>query len=221
MRKIDIEKWNRRTNFKWFSTFTNPTFSFNVKIDVTDVVNYSKETKTSFFANFLYLICRVNNELEPLRLRYVDGEVIEYDVINPTFTVKTIDGVFNNAEFAYTSDYQEFYKRCREVVEQNNKKTLNPEEYNIPRYDRFYSSCLTTIELEGMTQPLNFNDKNSLNIPRIFWDKYRLENGRYVMLVNFTVSHILMDGEDLAKALNLLKQYASNAKDTIVNKNTQ
>ena len=106
-------------------------------------------------------------------------------------------------------------------MEQNNKETINPEEYNIPRYDRFYSSCLTTIELEGMTQPLNFNDKNSLNVPRIFWDKYRLENGRYVMLVNFTVSHILMDGEDLAKALNLLKQYASNAKDTIVNKNTQ
>ena len=210
MRKIDVEKWNRRTNFKWFSTFTNPTFSFNVKVDVTDVVNYSKETKTSFFANFLYLISKVNNELEPLRLRYVEGEVIEYGTINPTFTVKTIDGVFNNAEFAYTKNYQDFYRRCREVVDQNNKETINPEEYNISRYDRFYSSCLTTIEIEGMSQPLNFNDKNSLNVPRIFWDKYRLENGRYVMLVNFTVSHVLMDGEDLAKALNLLKQYSSD-----------
>ena len=215
MRKIDVEKWNRRTNFRWFSSFSNPTFSFNVKVDVTDVVNYSKETKTSFFANFLYLISKVNNEHQPLRLRYIDGDVIEYDVINPTFTVKTIDGVFNNAEFEYIGSYKEFYKRCREEVGKNNKETLNPEEYNIPRYDRFYSSCLTTIELESMSQPLNYNDKNSLNVPRIFWDKYRLENNRYVMLVNFTVSHILMDGEDLAKALNLLKSYALDFKKTI------
>ena len=215
MRKIDIEKWNRRTNFKWFSTFTNPTFSFNVKVDVTDVVNYSKETQTSFFANFLYLISKVNNELVSLRLRYVDGEVIEYDVINPTFTVKTTDGVFNNAEFEYTKNYKEFYLRCREVVAKNNKETINPQEYNIPRYDRFYSSCLTTIEIEGMSQPLNYNDKNSLNVPRIFWDKYRLENGRYVMLVNFTVSHVLMDGEDLASALNLIKRYSADFKSAI------
>lgn len=215
MRKIDIGKWKRRTNFKWFSSFTNPTFSFNVKVDVTDVVEYSHKTKTSFFANFLYLICKVNNELEPLRLRYVDGEVIEYDTIHPTFTVKTRDGVFNNAEFAYTKDYVAFYRRCRAVVEQNNKETINPAEYNVPRYDRFYSSCLTTIEIEGMTQPLNYNDKNSLNVPRIFWDKYRLEKGRYVMLVNFTVSHVLMDGEDLATALNLLKHYCSDFEKAI------
>ena len=192
MKKIDVEKWNRRTNFKWFSSFTNPTFSFATKVDVTDVVNYSKETNTSFFANFLYLISKVNNEIEPLRLRYVDGEVIEYDVIHPTFTVKTIDGVFNNAEFEYVSNYQQFYKRCRDVVEKNNKETLNPDEYNSYRYDRFYSSCLTTIELEGMSQPLNCDDKNSLNVPRIFWDKYRLENDRYVMLVLQYHMHLWM-----------------------------
>ena len=215
MKKIDIKTWNRRTNFKWFSTFTNPTFSFSVKVDVTDVLHYSKQTNTSFFANFLYLISRVNNELEPFRLRYIDDEVIEYDVIHPTFTVKTADGGFNNAEFEYTSDYQQFYVRCRKAVEEKNKETLNPDTYNEPCYDKFYSSCLTSIAIEGMSQPLNYNDKNSLNVPRIFWDQYRVENGRYVMLVSFTVSHILMDGEDLAKALNLLKHYAAHFLEAI------
>lgn len=215
MRKIDIEKWNRRTNFKWFSSFTNPTFCFNVKVDVTDVIKYSKDTNTSFFANFLYLVSKVNNELEPLRLRYVDGDVIEYDVIHPTFTVKTTDGAFNNAEFEYTKDYKEFHRRCRETIEKNNKEANNPESYNAPYYDRFYSSCVTTIELECMTQALNYNDRNSLNVPRIFWDKFRIENGRYVMLVSFTVSHMLMDGEDLSKALNLLKLYSSDFKKAI------
>lgn len=208
MKKIDIEHWIRKSNFDWFSTFTNPTFSFNVKVDVTDVVKYSKETKTSFFANFFYIISRVNNELTPFRLRYLDGEVVEFDAVHPRFTVKTKDGVFNTASFEYTPDYKEFYRRCREAIDINSVFTDNTKEFDAPSYDVFYASCLTSIELEGMTHPMNYDNKNTLNVPHIFWDKYRLENDRYVLLLNFTVSHIVMDGEDLAEALNLVKKYS-------------
>lgn len=166
-----------------------------MKVDVGDVVDYSEKTHTSFFANFLYLVSKVNNGRLPLRLRYVDGEALEYDVIDPTFTVKTAEGSFNNATFEYTPDYPTFHKRCVEEIERNNQRVFYPDSYNEPRYDRFYSSCLTTISIEGMTQPLNYDDKNSLNVPRVFYDRYREENGRLVMLVSFTVSHILMDGE--------------------------
>ena len=45
---IDIEKWSRKKQYLWFSTFSNPDYGFNIDVDVTNVVNYSKETKTSF-----------------------------------------------------------------------------------------------------------------------------------------------------------------------------
>ena len=96
-KEIDTNKWVRKTTFEWFEKFSNPTYCFNAKIDVSDVVNYFKQTGTSFFINFLYLISRVNNEIESLRLRYVDNRVLLYETINPTFTVKTTDGSFNNA----------------------------------------------------------------------------------------------------------------------------
>lgn len=53
---IDIEKWNRKKQYLWFSTFSNPDYGFNV--DVTNIVNYSKETKTSFFINFLFIVMK-------------------------------------------------------------------------------------------------------------------------------------------------------------------
>lgn len=214
-KEIDTSKWVRKTTFEWFKKFSNPTYCFNVKIDVTDIVNYSKQTGSSFFINFLYLICRVNNEVESLRLRYVDDRVLLYDKINATFTVKTTDGSFNNAGVEYVKNYNEFYKLTKEEINRRNGLTDNSQNYNVWDYDVFYSSCVISIELESISQPLDTNNKNSLNVPRIFWDKYRLENGKYVMLLSMNVSHILVDGEELSKALNLVKKYSANFKELI------
>ena len=68
-KEINTDEWVRKTTFNWFKEFSNPTYCFNVKIDVSEVVKFSKETTTSFFINFLYIISRVNNEIESLRLR--------------------------------------------------------------------------------------------------------------------------------------------------------
>ena len=214
-KEIDTSKWVRKTTFEWFKKFSNPTYCFNVKIDVTDIVNYSKQTGSSFFVNFLYLICRVNNEVESLRLRYVDDRVLLYDKINATFTVKTTDGSFNNAGVEYVKDYNEFYKLTKEEINKRNGLTDNSQNYNVWDYDVFYSSCVISIELESISQPLDTNNKNSLNVPRIFWDKYRLENGKYIMLLSMNVSHVLVDGEELSEALNLVKKYSANFKEII------
>ena len=216
-KEIDTSKWVRRTTYEWFKEFSNPTYCFNVKIDVSDVVNYSKQTGTSFFVNFLYIISRVNNEIESLRLRYIDDRVLLFNRIDATFTVKTTDGSFNNAGVEYTSDYEEFYKRAKEEINRRNGLTDNSKCYNQWEYDVFYSSCVISIDLEAISQPLDTNNKNSLNVPSIFWDKYRLENGKYIMLLSMTVSHVLVDGEQLSSALNLVRKYCSNFRE-IINK---
>ena len=204
---INTKEWKRKSQYEWFSSFENPTYGFCVKVDVTSVLAYSKETETSFFANFLYIVSRVVNELEPLRLREVDGNVILFEKIDPDFSVKTKDGSFNNVSFSYTREYQEFYKKCRNVIEENNQ-CVNMRDYNLPEYDRFYSSCLTSIDILSMTHPIKTSDKSSTSVPRIFWDKYLELDNRYYLNLNITVSHALVDGEDLALAFNLVRKYA-------------
>ena len=56
---IDVNTWERKKQFTWFNSFTNPCYGFNVEIDVTEVLNYSHETKTSFFINYLFLMMSV------------------------------------------------------------------------------------------------------------------------------------------------------------------
>ena len=212
---IDVKNWLRKSQYDWFSTFENPTYGFCVKIDVTEIVNYSKETKTSFFTNFFFIIMKVVNELEPFRYRVVDSKVVLYDQINPDFTVKTNDGCFNNAGFNYVDNYQEFYQSCRQVIEENNKCVNLSREYNTNEYDKIYCSCLTDIDILSMTHPIKWSDQSSTSVPRIFWDRYIVENGKYVLNLNITVSHALIDGQDLSKAFNKIRNYALDFKNII------
>ena len=53
---IDLKTWNKRKQFEWFNTFSNPCYGFNTDIDVTEVVNFSKKTKTYFMKLLTLLI---------------------------------------------------------------------------------------------------------------------------------------------------------------------
>lgn len=50
---INVENWAKRKNFEWFNTFSNPCYAIDTEIDVTKVVKFSKETKTSPLAKAL------------------------------------------------------------------------------------------------------------------------------------------------------------------------
>ena len=113
---INLNEFKKRKQYTWFKTFANPCYGFDVKMDVTKVIEYSKKTKTSFFANVLYLITIGLSSVEEMRLREVNGEIRLYDKINPTFTVMTKSGVYENAGFKMIDDYKGFYNKTIEVL---------------------------------------------------------------------------------------------------------
>lgn len=213
---IDVSKRNRKTQFLWFNSFDNTTYGIDVRLDVTNLVLYSKRTKTSFFINFLYVLTVALNEIEEFRLRYVNSEVRLYDFINPTFTIKCIDNTYNNAKIEYTKSYSEFYKRVYEVKEYEKTNINHREDYNDSSlYDEFYFSCLPTLDFIGMTHPMIYGDKSSQSCTRALWGKYVLENDRYKMTLNLTTSHALVDGFPMADGFNKVQEIIENFEKTV------
>ena len=204
---IKSEQLKNQSQYRWFKTFANPCYGLNVKMDVSEVVKYSKETKTSFFVNVLYLITTALNSIEEFKIREVKDEIRIYDTINPTFTVMTDVGVYENAGFKMVDDYQTFYNTAREIIEKVKKQTSFKQTYNDSMlFDDYYMTCLPWISIEGMTHPLCENNNESLTVPRLCWDKYRIENGKYVMLLNITVSHCYIDGYTLSKGFAKIQE---------------
>lgn len=193
--------------YEWFKTFANPCYGFDVKMNVTNVLKYSKETNTSFFINVLYLITIGLSSIEEMRMREVNGEIRLYDKINPTFTVMTKTGVYENAGFKMIDDYKAFYNKAKEVLEEVKNQDFVKDTYNDDvLYDDYYMTCIPWLSIESMTHPLCDNNYESSSCPRICWDKYRLENDRYVMMLNITVSHCFVDGYPLTCAFKKIQK---------------
>ncbi|MBQ4061141.1 MAG: hypothetical protein IJD46_03855 [Bacilli bacterium] len=204
---IKSEQLKNQSQYRWFKTFANPCYGLNVKMDVSEVVKYSKETKTSFFVNILYLITTALNSIEEFKIREVKDEIRIYDTINPTFTVMTDVGIYENAGFKMVDDYKSFYKIAKEIIEKVKKQTSFKQTYNDSMlFDDYYMTCLPWISIEAMTHPLCENNNESLTVPRLCWDKYRIENGKHVMLLNITVSHCYIDGYTLSKGFAKIQE---------------
>ena len=200
--------------YLWFSTFSNPTYSFNVKLDVSKLVEYTKETKTSFFINMLYIVTKSLNSIDEFKLRIVNKEIRLYENINPSFIVRTISDIFENVVFDYVDTYKEFYNIAHNIIEDVKTHTSVKESFNDSNlFNEYYITCAPWISLEGMTHPVPCDNLESSSCPRILWDKYRCEFGKIVMLLNITVNHAFVDGKALSDSFNLIQENIYNCKD--------
>lgn len=203
---IDRDTYYRKGVFRHFSEDCKCSVSMTARIDVTDLVEYSKHTNTKFYINFLYILSKVMNSREDYRMGYLyeEDKLICYDVINPTHYV-----------------FHEDTETCTPVY----------TEYS-EIYDRFYANALRDLELAKKTREYSLDMKNhpnwfdasyiswlsydSLNVelpdghlffaPIINWGRYREENGRLVMPVSVRLNHAIADGYLIANVFRLLEK---------------
>lgn len=213
MKEIDVLNLDRKKTYEWFNSFSNPTYGVNVRIDVSNVVRYSKENNISFFILFLYLITKSMNEVKEMRMRFVGGKPVIFESINPAVTVMTKNEVFENVNLNYYEEFNKFYNEGKKLIDEaKNEEVLKKTSYNeCNRWDYYYITCLPWLDFNSVTHPIPL-DKSSLSVPRICWGKYILENNKYMMSLNITVSHTFVDGFHLYKVIrnleeNVLKLY--------------
>ena len=203
---IDREAYYRKGVFRHFSEDCKCSTSMTARIDVTDLVNYSKESGTKFYINFLYILSKVLNSREDYRMGYLyqTDELICYNVINPTQYVfhedtETCTPVYTK----YDNDYEKFYDKALSDIE-NAKKT---REYmldmaNHPNW--FDASFIPWLSYDALN--IELPDGHLFFAPIINWGKYREENGKLVMPVSVRLNHAIADGYLVAKVFCLLEQ---------------
>lgn len=213
MKNIDVDKWNRSKTYNWFKTFTDSTYSCNVIMDVTNLVEYTKLHSSSFFINMLYLVVKGLNSVEEMRMRIVDGKPVIYEDINPAYTVMTKTGDFENVRHSNYKSYKTFYEIAKENIETAKKQdNLKSDEYNPENsFNEYYITCLPWVNFTQMTHPIP-DSVESQCVPRICWGKYEMVNGRYKLTLNITVSHIFVDGYPLSKAFINIQDLLNNAE---------
>ena len=106
---VDMEKYYRKGVFRHFSEDCKCSVSMTCRIDVTKLVEYSKNSGTKFYINFLYVLSKVLNSREDYRMSYLykTDELIVYDKINPTqyILIQILQTLLTNISNANSSNF--------------------------------------------------------------------------------------------------------------------
>lgn len=205
-KKIDMNEYYRKGVFRHFSEDCKCSTSITSRVDVTDLVKYSRAQETKFYINFLYVLSKVLNSRDDYRMSYLwqTNELICYDQINPTQYVfhddtETCTPVYTT----YYEDYQTFYDHALADVEKaKTTRDYGLDTANHPNW--FDASYISWLSYDSLN--IELPDGYLFFAPIINWGKYRIEDGRYTMPVSVRLNHAIADGYLVAKVFKLLDE---------------
>ncbi|MFA5449247.1 MAG: CatA-like O-acetyltransferase [Clostridia bacterium] len=197
MKEIDIDTWNRKTQYEWFNSFLQPCFSINSEIDVTNLLKVCKDNKKSFFIAFMYIISQVSNKNEAFLYRLLENKVVKFPKVSPSFVILNDTEQLTTQIVEFSENFNEFYEIAEKEIHKRKKEICESKQFNSPRLDLLFISTIPWISVTSITHPLPLQDKSSLSIPRILWDKYTQRNDKFFINLNVNVHHALMDGKEV------------------------
>lgn len=192
---LDIESWNRKDQFRFFSQFEEPFFGLTVHVDCTRAYHTAKENNYSFFLYYLHVSLKAANETIPFRYRIEDGLVYVYDQVNASPTINRPDGTFGFSYMNYHPDFSVFSEHAKAIIEEVRSSTgLIPA---VSGENVIHYSSIPWLNFTSLSHARSFSFKDSC--PKISFGKMMEQNGIKQMPVSIHVHHALMDGFHVAQ----------------------
>lgn len=201
--KIDLDTWNRREHFEFFSKFKEPYFGITADLDITTLYNQAKQENYSLFLAYLYCTLKAVNQLPAMRMRIQEGEVVIYDTIHVSPTLLRTDGTFSFSYLDFSNQFLDFHshgKALMNAVDQTQGLNLGDN-----RDDVIHCSALPWVKFTSLShaRPLDDNDC----CPKMSFGKIVTIDGRKIMPVSCHVHHALVDGIDVGRFYELVQSY--------------
>ena len=195
MKEIDFDLENNP-----FINFLSSRYTMSARVNVENLWIKSKEQDLSFFVMSLGALMNALNDIPQMRRRIIDGKVIEFESLDAVCPIMDKDEtVFKEIRIEgpqrfynilkwhdYVVDYQ------LNVIEGVDKAfdldTMERDKINIANF-----SCIPWVDFDSIT---NATAAGNAIQPLITWGKV---NDDFEMTVSITVSHIFVNGLELAK----------------------
>jgi chloramphenicol O-acetyltransferase type A len=209
MKKVDLQSWNRKEHYEFFSQFDEPFYGLNTEIDCTKAYLFCKETNNSFFAWYLHKSLLAVNGIEEFRLRIVDKQVVLFDGIHASTTIGREDGTFGVTFVPFSKDFETFRLSLNEEIAGVKNSTGMRLNAHAQRCDVIHYSSIPWVKFTGLTHPRRYGNDESE--PKISFGKIYLKDGKWFMPVSVYVHHGLADGYHIAKYLDLFQGMMDDA----------
>lgn len=187
---IDIDNWNRREHFQFFSKFEEPFFGVTIKVDCTTAYKKAKEKGVSFFLYYLYRALKAANEVENFRYRIIENKVYDFSSVNASPTINRPDGTFGFAYMDYFENEKQFHEKALQQIE--NVKNTNNLLPAVSGENVIHFSAIPWLDFTSISHARSFSHPDSC--PKISFGKMTDINGVKEMPISIHGHHALMDG---------------------------
>lgn len=192
--QIDLNAWERRPLFEFFSSFSDPYHGVCLRIDCTETFRYAKDHRMSVFLSLMHRSLVAAHQVENFKMRVVDGSVWVYDTIHGGSAVGRPNGTIGFAHHAYCQGLPEFVREASAEIERV-KSRGDLERYakqNLIRY-----SVQPWFDFTSISHATDAARHDSA--PKITFGKITEAGGRCTMPVSIHVHHGLVDGSHVAQ----------------------
>lgn len=160
-------------------------------INVKPLTEFIKDHRLHFSGTLVYMISKVANEIAEFRWRIRGNQVVEHDVVHPSFTVNTEEAdVFSFCYVDYQNDYKQFVMAVAEAQRQMGKA---PSLEDVPdRDDYLFMSSMPWVHFTGFTHAMHTPARDS--VPRFTWGKTKPQGNELLMPLGVQAHHGVVDG---------------------------
>lgn len=194
MKKIEMEAWDRREIYDFFSTVDYPFYSVTIPVDVTALITAAKKHGLSTYYALIWACTKSCNQVPEFRYRLRDGKLTDIELSHPSFTVLEKGAHnFKIVTVPWEDDLSGFCRRAKKTAAEQ-RSFLDPASETD---DLIYFSCTPWFDFCSLTNERSF-DRNDM-IPRIAWGRYYEECGRTLVHMSVDVNHRTIDGYHIGR----------------------
>ena len=195
MRKeIDLNTWDRKEHFEFFSRNATPHYCVAFNIDVTNLLHFTRANKLSFYYSLVYLCTQTVNEIDAFLMETEDNKVYARDQRSASF----IDLAKGSTVFHVVClpQQQDIFAFCSQAREQSTNNPLTLQQSCQITDPKVIFSCLPWLDMTTCTNERDYTDPKLKDdtAPIIVWGKYIQKDGKFTLNMTLDVNHRLIDG---------------------------
>ena len=200
--RIDLDNYNRRRHFEYFSSLQYPYVGVTNNVDVSELVRFCEDRNYSFYLTILHAIALAADGVRELRQRIHNGGIIEYSEC-PTSHIELLeDNTYCYCTLRHHMAMDEYIPYAEEMRKRAREQGSIDEDDDAE--SMYFISTLPWLHYTAMIQPVAGGEESN---PRITWGKFQEDyQGRKQLPVTLLAHHALVDGIHIAMFYQNLEQ---------------
>ena len=190
---IDLENYERKDHFLYFSGLENPFVGLTAEVDVGCLVMACRAKKQSFYLAFMHAAALAADSVPEFRRRIVGGEIREYAQCPTSHTEALDNGTYCYCTLHHHMPLPDYFRtaEAERAAAKENGKLEEDEDVD----GMYFITSVPWLHYSALVQPSG-RETN----PKISWGKYEEDfRGRLMMPVTVLLHHGLADGLHIAE----------------------